>query len=368
MTYEALLTEDWDHVVERLGGASGVDFLARQNGALRRCRGIKTAADLLRIILSYCLGKRGLRATTAWAATTGLMDISNVALLRRLRNSGDWLAALISHLIDVEAPSAAQGRLIRIIDGTSVPQAGPQARKDSKLWRIHSAFDLPSERFTHFELTDEKEGERLDRIPVVAGEIRLADRAYLQPDRLAAVLAAGADVVVRAGWKSARWLDGAGNPLDLISILRENAISGIIDRPVHIRRKNGPALPLRLVAVKKPAAAAEQARAAARRNAQREGYSLSQSALEAADWVILVTSLYPDEYAANDVLDLYRLRWRIELAFKRLKSLVGLTAPPGFSEESAKPFILAHLLMVLLLEPLIDGPEISPRSANAQAA
>jgi hypothetical protein len=43
------------------------------------------------------------------------------------------------------------------------------------------AFDLPSERFGSFELTDEKGGERLDRIPIVRGEIRIGDRAYLQP-------------------------------------------------------------------------------------------------------------------------------------------------------------------------------------------
>jgi hypothetical protein len=55
------------------------------------------------------------------------------------------------------------------------------------------------------------------------------------------------------------------------------------------------------------------------------------------------------------VLALYRLRWRIELAFKRLKSLIGLKEPPGFDEGSAKPWILAHLLLALLIEPLADG-------------
>jgi len=69
---------------------------------------------------------------------------------------------------------------------------------------------LPRERFGHFELTDERDGETLDRIPVVAGEIRIGDRAYLQPGRIAGVLAKGADVLVRAPWKGARWCDGGG--------------------------------------------------------------------------------------------------------------------------------------------------------------
>ena len=55
----------------------------------------------------------------------------------------------------------------------------------------------------------------------------------------------------------------------------------------------------------------------------------------------------------------------VELAFKRLKSLIGLKGPPGFDARSAKPYILAHLLIILLLEPFIDELEDSPRWAAA---
>ena len=79
----------------------------------------------------------------------------------------------------------------------------------------------------------------------------------------------------------------------------------------------------------------------------------------------MITSLRPDEFATEDVLALYRLRWRIELGFKRLKSLIGLKGPPGIDERSARPHILAHLLTILLLEPLVDELEVSPRLANA---
>lgn len=77
-----------------------------------------------------------------------------------------------------------------------------------------------------------------------------------------------------------------------------------------------------------------------------------------------MTSLDPNEFSAQDVLVLYRLRWRIELAFKRLKSLIGLKTPPGTSETSARPWVLAHLIMALLLEPLTSEFEVSPHSAR----
>ena len=365
MTHESLCNEDWNGVVTRLGGAEALENSARETKAFLRGRVIDNAVDLLRLILAYCLGERGLRSTAAWATCIGLVDISNVALLYRLRQCGDWFALLVGQALAAAAPKASRGRLIRIIDATTVPKAGPAARKNSELWRIHSAFDLPRERFGHFDLTDQQEGETLDRIPVVKGEIRLGDRAYLQPDRMADLLEAGADFVIRAGWKGARWVDANGHLIDLLATLRKATARGLIDRPIWIKRKGGPLLALRLVAIKKPAQACAAARGKARRDAQREGRQLSKKTLDAADWVILVTSLTPQEFTTADVLALYRMRWRIELGFKRLKSLLGLRGPPGIDERSAKPYVLAHLLMILLLEPLIDELEDSPRLAEA---
>jgi hypothetical protein len=363
MTRESLLNNDWTSVVARLGGTTVLEGLARETKAFLRPREIRNAVDLLRIVLAYCLGDGGLRLTAAWASAIGLADISNVALRYRLRRCGDWFAILIGRMLAAAAPQASAGRIIRIIDGTAVPKASAAAKKNSELWRIHSAFDLPGERFGHFELTDQEEGETFDRIPVIKGEIRIGDRAYLQPDRIGAVLDKGADIIVRAGWK-ARWRDVHGDPVDLIAELRK-APDGLVDRPIWLARKDGAPLALRLVALKKPEQAAATARRKARREAQREGRQLSKNTLEAADWVILVTSLAAAQFTTADVLALYRLRWRIELGFKRLKSLIGLKGPPGFDEHSARPYVLAHLLLILLLEPLVDELEDSPRWAIA---
>jgi len=357
------MNPDWRDIVARLGGAEALKISARETKALVRARVIASAVDLLRLILAYCLSTGGLRSTVAWASSIGLVDISNVALLYRLRQSGDWLAVLVGRALAGYAPEASRGRLIRLVDATTVPKAGRLAKTRNRLWRIHSAFDLPNERFGFFELTDQQGGETLDRIPVVEGEIRIADRAYLQPDRMARVLDAGADIVVRAGWKNARWRDAEGAPVDLCTEFRKAAAAGSIDRPIWVARKSGAPLSLRLVAVKKPAPAAEAAKRKARQQARKGGHQISKGTLAAAEWVILITSLEPEDFPAADILALYRLRWRIELGFKRLKSLIGLTGPPGADERCARAYVLAHLLVVLLLEPLIGEFEDSPRWA-----
>jgi hypothetical protein len=179
---DSRLSNDWNRTSERLGGAEAL--AVGKTKAFAWGRKIPSPIVLLRLVLTYCLGKCSLRSTTTWATAIGLGDISNIALLRRC---GAWLALLVGHLLAMRTP-----------------KAGRAAKRENGVWRIHSAFDLPSERFGQFVLTDEHGGEQLDRIAVVRGEIRLADRVHLQPDRIANVLADGGDVVVRAAWKNAR--------------------------------------------------------------------------------------------------------------------------------------------------------------------
>src|ERR1700747_761022 len=119
MTPESLVSQDWHSVVARLGGATALETSARETKAFLRGRKVETAVDLLRLVLAYCLGERGLRLTAAWAASIGLVDISNVALLQRLRNCGDWLALVLGRGAGPAAPAASQGRPLRILYAAS---------------------------------------------------------------------------------------------------------------------------------------------------------------------------------------------------------------------------------------------------------
>ncbi len=357
MTNESLPNAEWLRTVDRLGGADFLEQEAREFGAFKRARKIECAVDHLRLVLSYCWGTRGLRLTAAWAEAMGLASLSNVALLKRLRNSADWLEQLVCRLLVAGAGgtylAVAKGRPVRLVDATAVTKAGRFNREAGGVWRIHSVFDLASERFTAFELTDESEGEVIDRADVVAGEIRVGDRAYLQPDRIAKVLAAGADIVVRAKWKGAHWLDADANRLDLIALLKKARGKGLIDQPIWIKGSAKEPIALRLVAIRKPKQARDATTEKITRRARDMGRNLMPETLVAAEWMIIITSLDRDEFPLSAISSLYRLRWRIEIAFKHLKSCIGLARPPREEPRSARAHILCHLLLALLTEPLI---------------
>ena len=212
-------------------------------------------------------------------------------------------------------------------------------------------------RFSFLELSDEKTGEHLDMAPVVPGEIRIGDRAYMSGDRIGNILEAGGDVLVRAGWNHGRWLDDKGKKLDLISLLKAAHKKGetVLDQPILVGRnaKKRP-LKLRLVAIRKSPEAIEKSIKTARRTAQKKQYKVSKETLEAAKWLILITSLPEEDFSIDILSKLYRLRWQIELAFKRLKSLIGTKKPPGKDKDLAKTFLLAHLLLAVIMEPSIE--------------
>ena len=123
---------------------------------------------------------------------------------------------------------------------------------------------------------------------------------------------------------------------------------------------HGPTGPLRgrLVAVKRSAAAARQAQRRLQRRAGRQQRPVSAAAAEATRYVFVWTSLPRREYSAKAVLELYRLRWQIELTFKRLKSLLGLGQLPKRHDASARAWLHGKLFVALLTERLLEEAKL----------
>jgi hypothetical protein len=107
-------------------------------------------------------------------------NISDVALLKRMRNSEEWLRSLCIELFrenGVARLEAATKVQTRIVDGTIVREPG----KTGSQWRILYSLKLPSLVCDFFDVTaviGEGTGESLNRLPVVRHELILADAGY----------------------------------------------------------------------------------------------------------------------------------------------------------------------------------------------
>ena len=218
-------------------------------------------------------------------------------------------------------------------------------------------FDLASGGFSHLELTDEHGAEALERGAPIAGEIRIGDRNYARVPVLKRFLAKAcgkADFIVRLGWNALQLSTPRGKPFDLIGYLQQLP-SGVRPHEVILRAAAGrgeSALPLRLIVQRKTPEATEATRLALRRVAIKKGKKLDPRSLIAAEFMILATSLPQTGYTAKDVLAVYRLRWQIELAFKRLKSLLHIDRLPTRTEPTSRSWLYAHLILALLCDDL----------------
>lgn len=74
---------------------------------------------------------------------------------------------------------------------------------------------------------------------------------------------------------------------------------------------------------------------------------------------------------AKAVLDVYRLRWQIELAFKRLKSGLGIHKLPARDVRLARTWLTAHLILALMIEEavtdVLDSPPCDDETVVNQA-
>jgi hypothetical protein len=352
MQYPSLLTSDWGAFLARLSPVVDLDKTAFTFKALLRRRGVKTAESLLRLGLGYGPGGMSLREASAWAGIAGIAQLKDTSLLDRLRNASDWFAEILRLLLSARVkPTQRMGyeRTIRLVDGSTLSEPGSK-RTD---WRLHATYDLASGTFTHIKVTDKHTAESLTLGPVNPGEIRIADRGYAKAKDLAAIVMQRADFIVRVGWTSLRLLTRSSQPFELFAKLADIPSDGLVDIPVLIAQPNKqPALPVRLIILAKPAEAAEKERTRVERRGSKKQHKTDPRSIIAAGYIMIVTSLAADAFSVQEIAALYRFRWQIELAFKRLKSLLHIDRLRAFDPELAKTWIYAHLIAALVIDSM----------------
>jgi hypothetical protein len=362
----ATLGEDWQ-VIESLL-PSGWMEMARELGAFRRARGFTDARALLRVLLIHLADGCGLRQTVAQAEQAGLADVSDVALLKRLKSCERWFEWMAQQLREPlparDAQLGTQGgatslgaRRMRVVDGSVVHEPGPTGSQ----WRLHYAIGLPGLDCQEVILSPSSDGETLKRFSVLAGDVFIADRGYAHAPGIAHVVQHQADVIVRMNLVTLPlYKVNSDKPFDILEHMRPLKAGKVGGWAVSVHPKGGQPIIGRLCAVRKSAEAAAAARKRVLRESQRGGHEVRPETLEAANYVFVFTTLGND-ISAKQVLSVYQLRWQIELEFKRLKSLVRLGHLKKHDDQAARSWLQGKLFVALLIARLIHHAErVSP--------
>jgi Transposase DDE domain len=360
-----LLNEDW-RVLMTMFPLNWRE-LAKETGALsRQLRSFKDEESIMRTFMLHFANGYSLRETVTRAKVSGLADITDVALLKRLKCSEHWLKELSLSLLReryamTKVISERHDICMRLVDGSIVKEPG----KTGSQWRVHYSLKLPELECDYFKLTavnGDGTGESYKQFPIAKNDCIIGDRGYSTSQGIEYVKQKGAYSLVRVNTATLSFYIGNKKEFDLlkkITTLQKEYST----KEWHVKLKNGDEefIDGRLCVIRKSKVSADIAIAKIIKEATKRQRDIKPSTLEFAKYIIIFTTLPLNHFPLDVVLEWYRARWQVELAFKRLKSLICLGHLPKYDEQSSKAWLYGKLFIGLLVEKLIYyAKNISP--------
>jgi hypothetical protein len=341
----------------------GWEDAARALGAIRIAKGPLSDPDLLmRTLLGHIAGDHSLRLTAGYARNSGLVAVSDVAVLGRLRNAADWFEWVLNGMLEepVKELPAAPFRL-RLMDATCISKPGSTGTD----FRLHVAIDLPNRTFTQVQLTGVKGSEGMDRFPLAPGDLAVADRAYGLAKAIEYVRDRKAHILARVNVSSLPMFRRDGSPIDPLQEARQLKPEENRELDVCVRLPSGRTEFARLCIHALTEEQADKAQRRLKRKRARKQEATGPRAFEAARYVILITTLPKAMVPLAGVFAIYRLRWQIELSFKTLKQVAGVGRVPHKLEEPGRAWLLGKVICAMALQRLAARREAFPPCEDA---
>ena len=332
----------WDYIVREL--PDNLDDSALKTGALIRKKGVESATDLLRIILTYGVTDLSFKNVATWASASEISDISSVSIFNRIRDAKDWLSYLIAAVLNKKSSlSVCAGLPVRIVDATVL--TGPGAIGTE--WRLHTEIDPKSGQITNVILTDYTGGESYKNFPVTPETVYIGDRGYALATGIEHVHNGGAYVISRANLYTIRICHPDHTIYKPLEEADKIPKSGVVSFDILI-----PTAPKKTTSSHKTWKLEDATDWIPAR-------LLAVRTIE--DKIMWIITTVPEDLISNEVImELYRVRWQIELEFKRLKTLLSLDELPSRNGPTARSWILARILAAILVENLLKSRDFSP--------
>lgn len=329
---------------------------AKELHACQRLRGIPSVDMLLRILLVHVSEGYSLLQATHIARQAEWAAISDVALLKRLRSAEQWLRWMSVELasrdhpgrLDFTKPQWLSAYRVRSLDATVISEPGSTGTD----WRIHYSLGLFDLYCHEFLLTDPKTGEKISNFTLHPGDFIVADRAYCSGKTIRQLVEGQTDFLLRYKPNSVRLFTGSEGSEHFDLLVHCHRVT--LGPPQSHRLTTDAGCQLRLIIHKKSPEAAQAARQAYTRANKKKQKPINPDIVELHGYIILLTSRTDEAVSDEDLLNLYRLRWQIELAFKRLKSIMGLGHLPKYDPQSCRAWLYGKLLTALLVEVLVE--------------
>jgi hypothetical protein len=310
---------------------------------------VTTAGELLQLIFLHAGADLGLRQTVAVVDAAGGPSISQVCLHKKMKHAAPYLSALVEkmglHWSAQSTPERWDGYELVAVDASAV--CGPGAEGTDA--RLHTVLRIHDLHPLSVKVTGVEGGETFRRFRWMPGQLVIADRGYSNAPGVDAVVEQGADVLVRVNRGTLQMSDEHG-AVDVLVWLRSLDGHAACEKRVSICAGLGRDRHLikgRLIGFRLPEPAAGQARL---RVLREYGTQTTPEMLEAADYVALFTTTPASRLSAARCVEAYRLRWQVELQFKRWKSICHFDKLPNYRDDTIRSWLSAKVLLGMLLD------------------
>ena len=340
----------------------GYEKACWETRAMTRKRGLQSEKDLLTLCLFYGYN-HSLIEVQSYAKAAGIYDISDVGFMKRFSRCGNWFDWIIenltpSEIIQYSKPEILENYHVLAVDATNITSGG----KANQKWHIHYALNLFTLTCSEFKLTPETTGESLTNFEFKPNDLVLGDRAYASLKGIEYCQKCGADFVLRVKNKSFKIYTENGEEVTFSDILKD--VDGSIkDIKIFIKNSKKETVPLRICAVKKDKEALKRTEKKLHRKESKRQITYSADTKFVNQFFFVITSL-DDTFTAEQILNLYKLRWQVEMVFKRYKSILKLGSMPTKTPDSSKAWLSCKMLIALLMEKLLSNSDFSPTAPS----
>lgn len=347
-----------DELIARL--PKGYVEASRSTKALKRKRGIKSAEDLIKLILLYLTGGYSQIEMSIIAKSLGIAEMSDVAFLKRFSKCQAWLEWIVSQIIpssiiEYKLPKSFESYTIVALDANDVSEKG----RAKRIFRLHYAINIMKMCAVSFKITPQSVGETLLNFDVKENWLILADRIYGTLTGIEHCIKANANFILRLRCNAFKLYNKDGSEINLLGLLHDVTCHTAKSIEVYVKLPTLGLTQLRICATRIPDDKLENVNSRNRRKASKKQIIVSNDALTMSQYVVVITAL-PTSISAWDIVSLYQLRWQVEIYFKRLKSILDFGNVPLVREDSIYTWLNGKLLVSLLIEQMISEVDFSP--------
>lgn len=339
---------DWRQVIDML--QVDLEAIAKESQAIVRPRVIRSAGTLLRLILLFVLAGLSLRDTASWGARALGVLLTGEALGYRFKHAVSFVQQIVQKMLAARVRNqSTPGIVLRLIDASVLTLPGSTGTD----WRVHVTYDPAAAMIVGVELTDGRGGEHVRRAAAEPGDLVIGDMGYGHASDMREAKARQVRALFRVHLQSIAIADLENKRMSPEQLLNAADKTGHLDRDVLLPEEGHETVGARLVVVPLPPEQAGRARQRLRKN--NKGRMPNELTLRLAGYFCSITTLTKEQASAQALMAWYRVRWQVELLFKRCKSLMHLDAVTKAKPALVQLQIWARLLMAILVEKMASA-------------